>query len=98
MIPKTSLRQTLVLLFCVSGSLYFGYHAYAGRHGLEVRWRLNSELQNTEIRLRELEAMHTALDLDIALLQSDRLDPDMLDESARRLGFAHPDDLIMVQR
>jgi cell division protein FtsB len=98
MMVKTSWRQTLVLLFCAFGTLYFGYHAFAGRHGLEVRWRLTSELQNAEVKLRRLEAVRTALDRDISLLQSDRLDPDMLDEAARRLGFAHPDDLVMLQR
>ena len=33
----------------------------------------------------------------VALLRSDRIDPDMLDEQARlQLNFAHPNDLVLM--
>jgi cell division protein FtsB len=39
------------------------------------------------------------IERDVALLQPENLDPDMLDERARAiLNLAHPDDLVMMKR
>ncbi len=99
MARKGVVRECLVLLLCAAGTAYFSYHAFAGRHGLEARWRLTSEFSNAEIKLRGLEIARSHLERDIALLQDDNLDPDLLDQQARSvLGFAQAEELIVLQR
>ena len=99
MTRKGVFRECLVLLLCAAGTAYFSYHAFAGRHGLEARWRLTTEFSNAEIRLRDLETARSYLERDIALLQDNNLDPDMLDQQARSvIGFAQADELIVLQR
>jgi len=44
-----------------------------------------------------LKAEHASWERRVALLRSDRIDPDMLEERARALlGFADPRDLILL--
>ena len=43
--------------------------------------------------------MRLRIERDVALLEPDSLDPDMLDERARAiLNLAHPGDLVMMKR
>lgn len=86
----------MVLLLCLGLSGYFAHQAIKGRHGLELRQTLQSRVDRLEIDLRQLEARRHSAERTLKHL-SGTIDPDMLDEQARReLGFAHPDELIVV--
>ena len=90
--------QTLVSLVCIALMTYFAYHAINGRFGLEARSRLQSRIELLERQLARLEADRKRLGRNIALLDRDKLDPDMLDEQARRLlSFSYPDELILSE-
>jgi cell division protein FtsB len=86
------------LLACGAAG-YFAYHLQTGDHGLEARADLERRRQVLDGELEGLKAVRTRLERDVALLRSDSLDPDMLDERARAiLNLAHEDDLVMMKR
>jgi len=76
---------------------YFGYHALTGSRGL-LAWRdLNGELAATRGELEELRAERTALAQKVARLRQDGLDPDLIDELARRhLSLVDSLDVIIL--
>ena len=96
MVERDKPKQILVPLLCIGLMSYFIYHAINGRHGLESRTQLQQRAEVLEVKLASLEAVRQGLERDVSLLQSDKLDPDMLTEQARRiLTFAHPRDVIV---
>ncbi len=90
-------RQVLppVLAACVVG--YFGYHALHGERGF-LAWReLRRDLVAVHRVEAELAAEWTQLDRRTALLRTDNLDPDLLEERARLLlGYGYPGDLVVL--
>lgn len=92
-----TLRQNLALGICLVVLGYFGFHAMEGRHGLESRAVLLERSAALTTRLARLEVERLRLARDVDLLRSDRIDPDMLAEQARRvLVMTHPDDVVIV--
>jgi len=86
------------LLACGAAG-YFAYHLQTGDHGLEARADLERRKQVLDGEVEGLKAVRLRLERDVALLRSDSLDPDMLDERARAiLNLAHEDDLVMMKR
>ena len=76
---------------------YFLFHAFQGDRGLLAWIQFNQQIRHTEEILAPVKAEHAALAAKIALMRSDNLDPDLLDEQARRiLGFAAPTDLVIL--
>ena len=97
MVRNGSRRQTLVLLLCLLLTSYFGYHAIKGKHGLEAYAELTLRSEKLSGELKTLEAMRSDLERDVALLDDKALDPDYLDETARRVaGFARPGDIVIL--
>ena len=97
MVRTGSRRQTLVLLICLLLTSYFGYHAIKGKHGLEAYSELTLRAERLSGELKTLEAMRSGLERDVALLDDKALDPDYLDEMARRVaGFAMPGDIVIL--
>ncbi len=85
------------LLACVLG--YFVYHAINGDHGLLAWLRLEQELERAKATGSALAEEHRLLEHKVGLLQPDHLDPDLLDEQARRLlNYGHRDDLVVILR
>jgi len=78
-------------------ALYFGYHAVNGSRGL-IAWRqLGSELEATHQELASLRAERAALEHKVQRLRPDSLDPDLIDELARRrLSLVDPLDVIIL--
>ncbi|MGH6944926.1 MAG: FtsB family cell division protein [Geminicoccaceae bacterium] len=76
---------------------YFGYHAVNGSRGL-LAWRqVSLDLESTRAELASLEAERAALEGKVERLRHNSLDPDLLDELARkRLSFTGPDDVIIL--
>ncbi len=76
---------------------YFAVNAFTGRHGLRAQQDLEQQMAAMQQELAGLKAERTGLERRIALLRSDRIDPDMLDERARALlGYADPRDLVLL--
>jgi cell division protein FtsB len=94
-----SKRQVSVLLLCGGLSVYFGYHTFKGRHGLETRSRLIERSTIQEREIKALETVRANLEHEIALLDGPSLDLDYVEELARRhLGFAVRADRILIDR
>ncbi len=76
---------------------YFGVNAFTGNHGLRAQADLDQQMATMQGELRNLKAEHALWERRVALLRSDRIDPDMLDERARALlGLGDPRDLTLL--
>jgi cell division protein FtsB len=76
---------------------YFGINAYTGRYGLNARQELDQEIISLTSELARLKRERAEAEQRVALLRSDRVDPDMLDERARyQLDYANPRDLVRI--
>jgi len=76
---------------------YFGVNAYSGDRGLKAKEDIDRQMTTLNAELDRLKHEHGQWQRRIALLKSDDLDPDMLDERARALlDYVDPNDLTMV--
>jgi cell division protein FtsB len=76
---------------------YFAVNAFTGNHGLRAQQDLDQQLTVMQGELTRLKAERTHWQRRVALLRSDRLDPDMLDERSRALvGYVDPRDLTLL--
>ena len=92
---------TGVALYAIAAMLigYFGVNAYTGKYGLNAQQQLDTEIVTLTAELARLKQEHKDAEQRIALLRSDSLDPDMLDERVRaQLNFADPHDLVRMIR
>ena len=83
-------------LYCLAALLigYFGINAYTGDHGIKARQNLDQQIADLARQLDGVKAERERWERRVALLKSDRLDPDMLDERARALlNYAGPHDI-----
>ena len=86
-------------LLALGAGGYFGYHLQNGDHGLEALADLERRKNVLEGELAGLREVRLRIERDVALLEPESLDPDMLDERARAiLNLAHKDDLVMMKR
>jgi len=84
-------------LFAVLFIGYFAVNAFTGNHGLRAQADLDQQLATMQQELARLKAEHVTWERRVALLRSDRIDPDMLDERARALlGYVDPRDLTLL--
>lgn len=88
-------------LYAVAAALiaYFGFHAYHGEHGIHAKQQFLGQIEDLNGQLAVLRKEKTEVARRVALLRSDAIDPDMLDERAREiLNFVDPRDLVLVMR
>ena len=90
-------RDVLFPALGVSAILYFAYHGINGDRGL-LAWReLEKKVERARAERDATRGEREALEQRIRLLYSDRLDPDMLDESARRLlNYGRPGEIVIL--
>lgn len=82
--------SVLVLLCCLTLTIYFAHHGMYGRFGIENNRSLSARSQVLTDRLAALRAKRDRYRRDIGLLATPA-HPDMIEEAARRvLGFAYP--------
>jgi cell division protein FtsB len=94
---RKRLFDGVVFFFCLLLYAYFSWHYYYGPRNLTVlaqtenkTFELRTELQK-EIDLRQ------RLEAKVALLRPEHIDPDLLDEVARRiLDYGSANELIVV--
>jgi cell division protein FtsB len=91
-------RQATVLLLCLGLTAYFAHHAINGRHGLVVISKLIERSALLEFDIKSLEAVRAKLERDVALLNPEKPDPDIVEEVAREvLGFVRPNDIVVTR-
>src|SRR3954463_12894615 len=103
MVSRKRLRSFLTALGLYVGVAlligYFGVNAYTGNHGLRPKPDLDQQTPPLTGELSTLRAERANWDRRVALLRSDSLDPDMLDERARSLlDYVDPRDLTLRQK
>ncbi len=91
-------RKILPTVLAASLIGYFGYHALHGERGF-LAWReLRRDLVAVQRVEAKLAAERTQLDRRTALLRTDNLDPDLLEERARLLlGYGYSGDLVVLR-
>jgi cell division protein FtsB len=76
---------------------YFGVNAYTGNHGLVAKQNLDQRIADLISELNATKAERERWERRVALLRSDRIDPDMLEERARQLlDYADPRDVTVL--
>jgi cell division protein FtsB len=101
MVTRKRLRGILntLALYALAALLigYFGVNAYSGDRGLKAKEDIDRQTAALTAELVRLKAEQAQWEKRIALLKSDDLDPDMLDERARALlDYADPHDLTLM--
>jgi len=101
MVSRKRLRSFLTALGLYIGAAlvigYFGVNAYTGNHGLLARQTLEEQSAELSGELARLQAERVEWERRVALLKSDKLDPDTLDERARAmLNYVNPRDLVLI--
>jgi len=84
-----------ITMICLGAYAFFGWHARYGARSFAYQAAVQDRLEQTRARLEQVRARRKRLEARNALLRAESLDPDMLDETARRmLGFAGPREQI----
>jgi cell division protein FtsB len=101
MVSRPRLRSffTALGLYVLAALLigYFGVNAYTGNHGLLARQDLDQQIGAFTAELNQAKAEREQWQRRVALIKSESLDPDMLDERARALlDYADPRDAVMI--
>jgi cell division protein FtsB len=101
MVTRKRLRRILntLALYTLAALLigYFGVNAYNGDRGLKAKEDIERQMATLNAELDRLKAEQAQWERRIALLKSDDLDPDMLDERARTLlDYTDPHDLTLM--
>jgi cell division protein FtsB len=94
--PRLERRHWLAV-FSYGLAIYFGYHALSGSRGLLAWQELGRELHATQQELDSLRAERLDLERKVSRLRPGSLDPDLIDELARRnLSLVGPLDVIIL--
>jgi cell division protein FtsB len=101
MVTRRKLRSFLTALgLYVAAALligYFGVNAYTGNRGLRAKHDLDQQFAALSDELARLKSERAEWQRRVALLKSESIDPDMLDERARAvLGYLHPNELSLI--
>ncbi|KQW22972.1 hypothetical protein ASC80_06500 [Afipia sp. Root123D2] len=101
MVSRARLKgiMTGIALYAIAAACiaYFGVNAYTGKYGLNARMELDHEIVALTDELARLKQERLKAEQRVALLRSDKVDPDMLDERARyQLDYADPRDLVRM--
>ena len=94
---RTILTVIGLYIFAAAFIGYFGVNAFTGNHGLRAQADLDQQLAAMQQELAQAKAERSLWERRVALLRSDRLDPDMLEERARALlGYVDPRELTLL--
>lgn len=94
---RTILTALGLYIFAALFIGYFGVNAFTGNHGLRAQQDLDAQMSSMQQELEQVKAERSVWERRVALLRSDKIDPDMLDERARALlGLVDPRDLTLL--
>lgn len=86
-------------LFLVLTFGYFFYHVISGESGLLSLIEVSKKVNEAKGELDIVSAERLRLENRVALLRDESLDPDLLDEQARRLlGYVAEDETVYINR
>lgn len=78
-------------------SFYFSVHIFIGDSGLSAMKQLELQHNRLSLRAKSLSSQRQLVETRIDALRRLHIDPDLLEEVVRnKLGFAHPDDIIVL--
>ncbi|MDC9701587.1 MAG: septum formation initiator family protein [Alphaproteobacteria bacterium] len=88
-----------LFFFYFTVMVYLVYHAFSGDFGVYSLM----EMKKAEVSLREeysqLREVRRGMEMRVALLRPENLDPDMLEERVRlNLNFVHPNDFVILRK
>ena len=91
-------RQVFLGLVALALCLFFAAHSITGERGLVSMARLRRELDDARQELESARRARAQLERRVSMLYAQRLDTDLLEESASRvLGYAQPGELVVFQ-
>ncbi|MBV8061842.1 MAG: septum formation initiator family protein [Alphaproteobacteria bacterium] len=94
------LRGILQILVSIVGTAIVGsflYHTIEGERGWVAMVRLKNKVVEAEQKLEGLKKEHKDLDHRVNLLRSNNLDPDLLDEEARKtLNYSKQNETVIL--
>ena len=80
---RRRVRQVMPQVFLAGLTVYFGYHAVQGEHGILAGMRFERELAQARALDLQLSAEQKRLEHKVGLLRPDSLDPDILLEALK---------------
>ncbi len=93
---RRHLFDIIVMSVCLMLFGLYGWHAQYGPRGFDNQARLMTQVVALESDRDAIRARREALEARVSLLRPETIDPDMLDEMARRvLGFVGQDDVLV---
>jgi len=80
---------------CIVG--YFIYHTVEGERGWVAKARMQKETTKAEEKLESLKEEREALERRVKLMRPERVDPDLLEEEARKsLNYSKPNEIVIL--
>jgi cell division protein FtsB len=100
MVTRRRLRSVLTALgLYLAAALLIGYfwvNAFTGDHGLNARQTIDQQIAKLSGELAAVKAERAVWERRVALLKSESLDPDLLDERARALlDYVDSNELVL---
>jgi cell division protein FtsB len=93
---KNRIAKAFAPALIMMALIYFGLHSSSGLVGLK---ELEGEAITLEALAHDVRAERLALETKISQLRPDNIEPDMLDERARRiLGFSGRDEVVLLNK
>jgi cell division protein FtsB len=101
MVVRSRLRAFLIplVLYIVSAAVvgYFVYHAQHGDRGIATKMALKQQIVDLQGELDTLKAEHAEWDSRVAMLRTESVDRDLLEEQARlTLNRLHRNDVVIM--
>jgi cell division protein FtsB len=101
MVVRKRARRIVIplVLYAISAGLaaYFVGQAHTGSRGLEAKQQYETQVADLAVELETAKTEHLEWERRIALLRSDQIDRDLLEERARiMLGRVHRNDLVIM--
>jgi cell division protein FtsB len=96
MLPRRTWQGIVsVIGACLVG--YFLYHTVEGERGWVAKVHLQNETVTAEETLAKLKEEREALEHRVKLIRPESLDPDLLDEQARKtLNYSKPNEIVIL--
>ena len=101
MVIRRRARRFLIPLvlysFAAGVAGYFVHHAHSGARGIEAQQQFEAQAAELTQELETVRTERADWERRIALLRSDQIDRDLLEERARvMLGRVHRNDLVII--
>lgn len=77
-------------------AFYFAFHAFQGENSLSALKSLAKQEAELKAEAERIASERQVLEMRIARLDTNNIDPDMLEEQVRKkLGFIHEDEVVL---